>query len=217
MVSPNRGDGKTSTTLSMARQVARRGQRALVSMPIRASAPCRVNTRFGGDGLIAVLEGSALLAEAVQANDILGCDMLGTCRHRHRSRRDPDVAAIFADDRGRARTTTSCCSTPPPLNAVSDALPFAVRPTARPAPVALEPPSAADIDAALDMLAQVEADALWRRGDAGPSRRSCARVRATALIQAGLRPGRPCGTPRPGGRHQRGCACCGPVRSLSEN
>jgi succinoglycan biosynthesis transport protein ExoP len=77
IVSPDRGDGKTSTVLSMARQVARRGQRALVIDTDTRMRTLSRNTRFGGDGLIAVLEGSALLAEAAQANDILGCDVLG--------------------------------------------------------------------------------------------------------------------------------------------
>jgi Mrp family chromosome partitioning ATPase/LPS O-antigen subunit length determinant protein (WzzB/FepE family) len=158
VVSPNGGDGKTSVTLSMAQRFAERGHRVLAVDADTRKRTLSVNAGVQGPGLAGGLSRLVPLPEAVDSNEVLGCDILGTAGPLADPRLAQDVSAIFAlIEAARASYDIVLVDTPP-LNAVADALPYAVEADSVVLLSRWNHTSSADIEAALDMLNQVEAD-----------------------------------------------------------
>jgi Mrp family chromosome partitioning ATPase len=158
VASPNSGDGKTSVTLSMAQLLSARGHKVLVVDADTRKRTLSVNAGVRGAGLAAVLAGVTALDDAVDHNATLGCDILGTRGPLAKPCLAQDVGAIFRLlDAARGSHDVVLVDTPP-LNAVADALPYAVEADSIVVLSRWNATSAADMDAALDMLHQVEAE-----------------------------------------------------------
>jgi hypothetical protein len=96
VASPNGGDGKTSVTLSMAQRFAERGHRVLAVDADTRKRTLSVNAGVQGPGLAGGLSRLVPLPEAVDSNEVLGCDILGTAGPLADPRLAQDVSAIFA-------------------------------------------------------------------------------------------------------------------------
>ena len=156
VVSPHSGDGKTSAVLSMARQFAARGFRTLVIDADTRKRTLSVNAGFSSPGLTAALAGEPLQG-AVAQNPVLRCDVLGLPARVGEADAMPDVAAVLRLlEAARFAYDITIIDTPP-LNAVADALPFAAEADSVLLMARWNGTSAADLDAALETLAQIGA------------------------------------------------------------
>jgi succinoglycan biosynthesis transport protein ExoP len=176
VVSPHSGDGKTSVVIQMARQFAERGHRTLIVDADTRKRTLSLHVGAAAPGLTGLLTGEATLADAVGHSAALGCDILGNpgrvaasgatheaggiCRLMEAARQHYDIVLIDT----------------PPLNAVADALPYAVDADSVLMVSRWNRTTEADLATSLRMLAQV---------DTSPAGLVVTRIKPSLLGQAG--------------------------------
>lgn len=176
VVSPHSGDGKTSVVLSMARQFAQRGHRTLVIDADTRKRTLSVNAGVTAPGLIPLLAGASTLAEAAEHSAELGCDILGNPGRVTEAGTTQEAGGIFRLlEAARDRYGIVLIDTPP-LNAVADALPYAVDADSVLLVARWNRTTEADLAASLRMLVQV---------DTTPAGVVMTQVKPSVLRQAG--------------------------------